>query len=101
MSENFLEAISISHPVEDISWNKVIFNCHISHLRLYLGAIKEKLEREDFKDALNDISELVQSKDQATRLAFTKAEKKILKGLLQELEDCNKLGMGLMLVQRA
>ena len=101
MSENFLEAISISHPVEDISWNKVIFNCHISHLRLYLGAIKEKLEREDFKEALNDISGLMRSQDQASRLASTKAEKKTLKGLLQELEDCNKLGMGLMLVHQA
>ena len=100
-SKNFMDAISISEPIEDISWNKVIFNCHISHLKLYHVAIKEKLEREDFKEALNDIGELRRSQEEASRLAFTKAEKKNLRGLLQDLEDCNKLGMGLMLIHQA
>ena len=101
MSENFLQAISINHPIENISWNEVILNCHISHLRINQAAIKEKLERQDFKEALNDISELVRSKDEASRLARKMAEKYILKDLLGELEDSNKLATGLKLIHQA
>ena len=84
-SEKFMAAIDIGHLIEDVSWNKVMLSCFMSHIRLYQAAIREKLERDDFKEALNDINELARSKEEASRLAFTKAEKKTVKGLLQEL----------------
>ena len=100
-SKKFMKAIDISHRIEDTSWNKVIFNCNKSHISLYIAIISEKLERDDFKEALNDINEIAHSKEEASRLAHTKAEKKTLLSLLLELEGYDKLAMGMMLINQA
>ena len=100
-SEKFMAAIDISYPIKDASWNEVMFSCYMSHIKLYKVSISEKLERDDFKDALNDISDLARSKEEASRLANTKTENKTLRSLLQELEGCDKLAMGQMLINQA
>ena len=100
-TDQFMNAIDNSPLIEDASWSRVMFSCYMSHIKLYQVAIREKLERDDFKDALNDINDLARSKEEASRLANTKAEKKTLRSLLQELEGCDKLAMGLMLINQA
>ena len=100
-SGKFMNAIEIIPLIENASWSKVMFSCYMSHIKLYQAAIKEKLENDDVKNALNDINELSRSKEEAARLAFTKADKKTLRSLLQELEDCDTLAMGLMLINQA
>ena len=100
-SGKFIEALEIGQLIDDFSWNKVVLNCHMSHIKLNQDAIEEKLARGNFKEALNDISELARSKEEASRLVVTKAEKKALRRLLQDVDESNKLAMGLMLIHQA
>ena len=100
-TEQFMNAIHNSPLIEDAPWSRLMFSCYMSHIKLYQVAIREKLEKDDFKDALNDINDLARSKEEASRLAYTKAEKKTVKSLLQELEGCDNLAMGLMLIHQA
>ena len=100
-TDKFMNAIDISPPIDDDFWSEVMFSCCMSHIKLSHAAITEKLEKDNFKDALNDIKELTRSKEEASRFACTKEDKDRLKSILQQLEGCDKLAMGLMLIKQA
>ena len=91
---HFMSVFSMGKDVDIKNWNRIVFDCCIRQIEMFLIKIQKNLQDEDFKSALFIISELTFPKEEAARVLDTDEESEQLFEVKKELDSYANVANG-------